>query len=471
MIVTSSEPTDTDQSAPVPDDREDRDPERTPAGEGSTPASSPAAASPRAGRGDPADDETDDHEASDGPAGDAALEGDGSRGDEAAGASGDAPASDGSTGDEATADPPAKKRKKRAKKGVRKGVLGLITVVVFIYLVLPLIADARRDVETVSSVNWWMLVLAVLFVLLSLVAYTQLTMVALPGERGHRPIKFSTLFRIQLAVKAVTNVVPGGTATGSAVGYRLMTSAGVSGTDTGFALATVGMGSAVILNFILWIALLVSIPRSGLQPVYATVAIVGVIAIALVGALVLLLMKGHGPLDRMVRALARHTPRMTPDAASEVLGRVVDHLRELAARPDVIRRGIVWALANWLLEATALWICLAAFGEHLPADSLLVAFGIANVLAAIPITPGGLGFVEVGLGSSLVGFGVPFQVVTVSVVAYRVAQFWLPVPVGAASYLSLKIWPGGDDDSTKSSRERLEELAAALERHPSNHEK
>ncbi len=352
---------------------------------------------------------------------------------------------------------------------MRKGVLGLITVVVFIYLVLPLIADARRDVETVSSVNWWMLVLAVGFVLLSLVAYTQLTMVALPGERGHRPIKFSTLFRIQLAVKAVTNVVPGGTATGSAVGYRLMTTAGVSGTDTGFALATVGMGSAVILNVILWIALLVSIPRSGLQPVYATVAIVGVIAIALVGALVLLLMKGHGPLDRMVRAVARHTPKLTPEAASEVLGRVVDHLRELAARPDVIRRGIVWALANWLLEAAALWICLAAFGEHLPADSLLVAFGIANVLAAIPITPGGLGFVEVGLGSSLVGFGVPFQVVTVSVVAYRVAQFWLPVPIGAASYLSLKIWPG-DDDSTKSSRERLEELAAALERHPSNRE-
>ncbi|HET8929347.1 MAG TPA: YbhN family protein [Acidimicrobiales bacterium] len=357
--------------------------------------------------------------------------------------------------------------KKRTTKGIRMGVLGLITVVVFIYLVVPLIADARRDVETVSSVNWWMLLAAVGCVMLSLVAYTQLTMVALPGERGSRPISFSTLIRIQLSVKAVTNVVPGGTATGSAVGYRLMTTAGVSGTDTGFALATVGLGSAVILNVLLWIGLLVSIPRSGLQPVYATVAIIGVVAIALVGALVLLLMKGHGPLDRMVRAVARHTPRLTPDAASEVLGRVVDHLRELAARPDVIRRGIIWAVANWLLEAGSLWICLAAFGEHLPVDSLLVAFGIANVLAAIPITPGGLGFVEVGLASTLVGFGVPFQVVTVSVVAYRVAQFWLPVPLGAASYLSLKIWPGGDQ--TTSRRGRLEELAAeALHRHPSN---
>lgn len=423
--MTPSEPTDTDRSSTASDDRDDRDAASTTESASAESTSADGASSSDTGR------------------------------------------PEGTSDGEASEDQPSDKRKKRAKKGVRKGVLAVITMVVFIYLVLPLIADARRDVETVSSVNWWMLVLAVGFVLLSLVAYTQLTMVALPGERGNRPIKFSTLFRIQLAVKAVTNVVPGGTATGSAVGYRLMTSAGVSGTDTGFALATVGMGSAVILNLILWVALLVSIPRSGLQPVYATVAIVGVIAIALVGALVLLLMKGHGPLDRMVRAVARHTPKMTPEAASEVLGRVVEHLRELAARPEVIRRGIIWALANWLLEAAALWICLAAFGEHLPADSLLVAFGIANVLAAIPITPGGLGFVEVGLGSSLVGFGVPFQVVTVSVVAYRVAQFWLPVPIGAASYLSLKIWPG-DDDGSKSGRERLEELAASLERHPSN---
>lgn len=140
----------------------------------------------------------------------------------------------------------------RTRRGIRKGLLLLITVVVFIYLVLPLFADARRDVETVSSVNWWMLLLAVVAVMIALLAYTQLTMVALPREGRRRPIGFGTLFRIQLSVKAVSNVVPGGTATSSAVGYRLMTSAGVKGTDTGFALATVGLGSAVILNVILW---------------------------------------------------------------------------------------------------------------------------------------------------------------------------------------------------------------------------
>lgn len=354
----------------------------------------------------------------------------------------------------------------RARRGIGRGLLALVTVLVFIYLVLPLFTDARRDVETVASVNWWMLLLAVGAVFLSLAAYTMLTMAALPGERGKRPIRFSTLFRIQLTVKAVTNVIPGGTATGSAVGYKLMTAGGLSGTDTGFALATVGIGSAVILNLILWLSLLVSIPRSGMQPVYATVGIIGVVVLGLVGALVVLLVKGHGPLDRMVRSVARRIPKLDPDKASRVLAEIVVHLRQLWARPEVIRRGVGWALANWLLEALALWICVAAFGFRLPVDSLLVAFGIANVLAAIPITPGGLGFVEVGLGSTLVGFGVPFQIVTVSVVAFRIAQFWLPVPAGAMAYVSLKIWPG--TSTSTSTRERFGDLATGV--FPTDHD-
>lgn len=348
----------------------------------------------------------------------------------------------------------------RTRRGIGRGLLALVTVLVFIYLVLPLFTDARHDVETVASVNWWMLLLAVGAVFLSLAAYTMLTMAALPGERGKRPIRFSTLFRIQLTVKAVTNVIPGGTATGSAVGYKLMTAGGLSGTDTGFALATVGIGSAVILNLILWLSLLVSIPRSGMQPVYAAVGLIGVVVLGLAGALIVLLVKGHGPLDRMVRSIARRIPKLDPDKVSQVLAEIVGHLRQLWARPEVVRRGVGWALANWLLEALALWICVAAFGFRLPVDSLLVAFGIANVLAAIPITPGGLGFVEVGLGSTLVGFGVPFQIVTVSVVAFRVAQFWLPVPAGAMAYVSLKIWPG--TSTTTSTRERFGDLATGV---------
>ena len=56
------------------------------------------------------------------------------------------------------------------------------------------------------------------------------------------------LFRIQLSTKALSSIVPGGSAAGSALAYRLMTLSGVNGPDAGFALATAGLGSAVVLN-------------------------------------------------------------------------------------------------------------------------------------------------------------------------------------------------------------------------------
>ena len=63
------------------------------------------------------------------------------------------------------------------------------------------------------------------------------------------------VFRIQMSTKALSSIVPGGSAAGSALGYRLLTLSGVSGPDAGFALATAGLGSAVVLNLIFWIAL------------------------------------------------------------------------------------------------------------------------------------------------------------------------------------------------------------------------
>jgi hypothetical protein len=42
----------------------------------------------------------------------------------------------------------------------------------------------------------------------------------------------------------------------------------------------------------------------------------------------------------------------------------------------------------------------------------------------------------------LVGFGVTRSVATLGVLAWRLVNFWLPIPVGALSYVSLKVKPG-----------------------------
>lgn len=331
----------------------------------------------------------------------------------------------------------------RTARQVRRAGLLLVTFLILNHLVLPQLAGARNALHTLSDVNPGLLLVALALELGALAAYAQFTRAALPPQPHLDPSKprLSTILRIQLATKAVTNLIPGGTAAGSAVGYRLLVGAGVAGSDAAFALATVGLASAVVLNVLLWLALVVSIPRGGFQPAYLTAAIVGVILLTLFAALVVLLMKGRRSADRAVRAITRRLPFVHPDKASDVLHRIADHLHALAERPDVVRGGVGWAMGNWLLDAASLWVFLAAFGSTVPIDSLLVSFCLASVLAVIPLTPGGLGVVEAVLTSTLVGFGVPAATAAVGVVTYRLAAFWLPIPLGALSYASLRVGP------------------------------
>ena len=152
----------------------------------------------------------------------------------------------------------------------------LAVVVVVEYLVLPQIAGARNSLDLLASVSIPYLIVGVLLEAAAIGAYAKLTQATLPP--GRRP-PFPTLLRIDLSTLAASHIVPGGSAAGAGLGYRLLTQSGVVGTDAGFALATQSLGSAVVLNVILWLGLLVSIPRRGFNPLYLTAAIVGALLI------------------------------------------------------------------------------------------------------------------------------------------------------------------------------------------------
>jgi uncharacterized protein (TIRG00374 family) len=309
---------------------------------------------------------------------------------------------------------------------------------VFINLVLPQLGGATKAANLINTVNPALLLLALGLEICALVSYAKLAQAALPTQ-PHIPL--FTIFRIQLSTKTVTNLVPAGSAAGGALGYRLLTEGGATPSGAGFAMATVAIGSAVVLNALLWLALLISIPLNGFSASYGTAAIVGIVLIGLFGALLVLLMRGQAKAERVVRAVARHIPFVNEDSAARFLRQIAARLHELAERPDVVRRGAGWAAANWLLDAASLWVFLRAFGAVVNPVDLLVAYGLANVLAAIPLTPGGLGVVEAVLTSTLVGFGVDRGQAAIGVVSYRLAAFWLPIPLGALAYASLKFGP------------------------------
>jgi uncharacterized protein (TIRG00374 family) len=296
----------------------------------------------------------------------------------------------------------------------------------------------RNAVDQLSDVKPGLLVLGLVLELLALFCYSLMTRAAL-GPVGHH-MSALHLFRIQLSTRALSSLVPGGSAAGSALGYRLMVASSVPGPDAGFALATAGLASAVVLNFILWSGLIVSIPLRGVNPVYGTAAIAGIILMGIAVAIIFGLIEGQERSERILRSVARRL-HLNEDRAGEAVRHIGGRMQELAADRALLRRLVFWASANWLIDAAALWVFLRAFGGSVPPDGLIVAFGLANVLAAIPLTPGGLGIVEGTYVPVLVGFGLPRATSVVGVVSYRIAQYWLPIMIGGVCYLSLRVGP------------------------------
>ena len=310
------------------------------------------------------------------------------------------------------------------------------------FFVLPLIPGFRNAVNKLHTIDPYLLVAGLGFQGLALFAYSLLTKAAL-GEEGEK-ISSLRLYRIQLSTKALGNIVPGGSAASSALGFRLITMCGVPGPDAAFALATAGIGSAVVLNLILWFGLIVSIPTRGVNAGYGTAAVVGIILMAFAAFLIFGLVEGQGRSERMVRAIARRL-RFDEQHAAEVLSHLGSRIEGLASDKKLLWRVVGWATANWALDAISLWVFLRAFGGNIGIDGLVVAFGLANVFSVVPITPGGLGLVEGIYIPMLVGFGLTKPTATVGVLSYRVAQYWMPIVVGWACYLSLRVGPWSVD--------------------------
>jgi uncharacterized protein (TIRG00374 family) len=322
-------------------------------------------------------------------------------------------------------------------KPLRRGVLIFALVLVVEYLVVPELVGARKDLYLLGGVNAAWLVAGLILEGLSLFCYGLLTQALLPPG-AHNP-GLSRLFRIDLAAAAVAHVIPAGTLGSAGIGYRLFTTEGIKGNDAGVMMATKGLGSTVVLNVLLWLSLVVSIPLAGFHPIYVTVAVTGAVVLVAVAALAVGLTRGASRASRILHAVGDRIPGLSGDRLERVLLDTASTLSALGRDRRSLVMSLTWASLNWLLDAASLWCFVAAFGAFVNPVELFAAYGIANVAGALPLTPGGLGVVDSVAPLLLISFGVTRSVATLGVLAWRLVNFWLPIPAGAAAYVSLKV--------------------------------
>jgi hypothetical protein len=346
--------------------------------------------------------------------------------------------------------------RRRLRREVKWTVTAVIVVLAVEFIVLPRLGGFRQSLNRVSHINIAYVIAGLILEAAALGAYAQLTYTVLsPGAP-----KRWRLLRIDLSSLALSHVVPGGTAPGVGLSYRLLSQSGVRTADAGFGLAMQGVGSAVVLNVLFWLALIVSLFTNGFHPLYTYAAAAGTLLMGSFAAVIVALTKGRRRSIEVVRQWSDHVPFLNGERLAEGVQRVADRLKDLAGQKELLRQAVLWAAANWLLDAACLFVFIVALHGYVSPINLLVAYGLANILAVIPITPGGLGIIETILITALHGFGVPLPVASPAVLGYRVVNFWLPIPFGGISYMSLRF-------ESLSWRQRFRSAREEIVEHPS----
>jgi putative heme transporter len=315
------------------------------------------------------------------------------------------------------------------RRRIVRTVVWLCITAVSLYLVAPALLDTLSSWRSLRELSpGWIPVMLVLQAG-ALVSLWWLQRIAL-----HRPSWYAVATS-QLAGNAMAKVAPGGGAVGAAVQYRMLAEAGLPR-----ARAIAGLTAANLLTLAVILALPVfAIPafiRGAVDRSLAEVALGGFGLFALLFAAGALMLASDRPLLWVGRVVQRARNRLRPKAAPlrELPARLMrERQRILAAVAPRWKSALAASVGRWAFDYASLLATLAAVGSTPRPGVVLLAFCAAQLLSQLPITPGGLGFVEVGLTATLALAGVDTSDAVVATLAYRLLTYWLPLPLGAVA--------------------------------------
>ena len=310
----------------------------------------------------------------------------------------------------------------RRARNLLFGALGLGVVFVTFAVVLPKIAsypDVWKAVQTLDAK--WLIALGVA-VVANVVTFAPPWMLALPGLRFRQALPFTQ------ASTAFTYIAPGGGLVGMAGSYGLLRAWGFAPNEVARAVTVTGIWNQ-LANLLLPVIAVMLLGIEGSRDAFlTTVAVVGAaVFTAVVGVLALVLWtdgfaRAVGELaervvSRLLRIVRRGPVTGWPDKFVHFRRETVElirhrwHLLTLAA------------IAGNLTVFAVLLVALRAVGvesNEVTAIEAFAGWSLARALQLIPLTPGGVGPVELGLTAILVGFGGANAEVVAAVLLYRI---------------------------------------------------
>jgi len=317
----------------------------------------------------------------------------------------------------------------------------LAVTAVSLYLLLPGLVSVFSSWRSLEHLDWPFAVLVLLFEVGSSLCLWEVDRIAL-ATNGWFPIACA-----QLAGNALGRIVPGSATPFTVVMLQK------TGLDAGDAAAALTASTGLQISTALALPVLAIPAMTSVAPVdrgLANAAYLGVAVVVLLLGAGAVLLQTDPPLEWIGCGIQRLL-NTTVRRRRPVTGRADELLSDRKFIRNTLERrwkpAVPAPVGSAGFDYLALLCASRAVGAD-PRPSLVVlAYASAELLAQIPFTPGGLGFVEAGLVGTLTLAGVPGAAALAATLLYRLVSYWLPIPVGGVAYLLFRHrYPSGQRD-------------------------
>lgn len=316
----------------------------------------------------------------------------------------------------------------------------LIVVGIFVYAI-PKFADYSAVWASISSLTPLELGTLIAATIFNLFTYWWANMAALPGMTlGQSLVSTQT-------TTSVANTLPGGGAIAVGLTYTILRSWGFSGTDIALYVGVSGIWNIFIKLALPVLSIVFLVIQERSSTGFISAALIGLAVLA--GAVVLLaaVFKSEALARRVGNGMGRILSALRLVFRKPPVTDVGD--RAVRFRSDTITLvGRRWLALTWttLLSHLALYFILLLSLRHLgiserevSAAEVFAVFAFGRLISALPITPGGLGVIELGYIGGLVAAGGDKPAVVAAVLLFRTLTFGIQIPLGGFTYL---IWRG-----------------------------
>ena len=324
----------------------------------------------------------------------------------------------------------------RTKK-VLQVVVSLVLLVAIFWYVFQQFADISDVWSAIQTLTWREILVLVAFTVMNLFSYWVVLVQATPG------ITYPQAAVLTQATTAVANSIPAGGAIAVGLTYTMMSSWGFSKSRTTVSVIVTGIWNNFVklATPILALALLAlqGQPGGG-RLVAAVLGLVGLVGAIVLFALILrseqFAAKVGIVTGRWASGLLRPFKRGPVEGWDLAVVKFRNRIIGLVRHRWVILTAAT--LASHAALFAVLLVSLRVMGvsdEEVGWAEALAVFAFARLLTAIPLTPGGVGVIELALIAGLTGAGGEDALVVAAVLIFRGLTYVLPILLGAFTYI------------------------------------